>query len=382
MTLTAEQILASHKANIETLFGLTTKAFEGVEKLVELNVTASRAALTEAASHTQAVLGVKDAQELLALQASLFQPLAEKTAAYSRHLYDIASGTGAEFGKAFEAKTADAQKAFTNLVDSAAKNAPAGSETAVAVMKSAVSAANNAFESVQKAVKQASDVAEANFNAVPTPPCQRSQDSCRVRTTQALSTPRNRPSAGFTPVVSLDPLETRVSRIHFKPGSQCWQHQHTHLIAINDCLQLPGVHTKCSRVQLGSQNHLHQQIHHKAEYLCRQQQQIAGKGALPAATRLAHCLGREQQRQEDRQSIGISTWISVQRDLGLATSSLRHHHLDGGIDLNAAGASVDGSYPHGCCLLKRHMRQHSHGVRRPRADLGPKKGQPYDQGKR
>ena len=60
MTLTAEQILASHKANIETLFGLTTKAFEGVEKLVELNVTASRAALSEAATHTQAVLGVKD----------------------------------------------------------------------------------------------------------------------------------------------------------------------------------------------------------------------------------------------------------------------------------------------------------------------------------
>jgi phasin family protein len=165
MTLTAEQILASHKANIETLFGLTSKAFEGVEKLVELNVTASRAALSEAANHTQAVLGVKDAQELLALQAGLFQPLAEKTAAYSRHLYDIASGTGAEFGKAFEAQASDAQRAFTNLVDSAAKNAPAGSETAVAVMKSAVSA-NNAFESVQKAVKQASDVAEANFNAV------------------------------------------------------------------------------------------------------------------------------------------------------------------------------------------------------------------------
>ncbi len=34
------------------------------------------------------------------------------------------------------------------------------------MMKSTVSAANNAFESVQKAVKQASDMAEANFNAV------------------------------------------------------------------------------------------------------------------------------------------------------------------------------------------------------------------------
>jgi phasin family protein len=164
--LTAEQVLASQKATVETLFGLTSKAFEGVEKLVELNVTASKAALTEAAGTTQAILGVKDAQELLALQASLFQPLAEKTAAYSRHLYDIASGTGAEFGKAFEAQATDAQKKFLAVVDNAAKNAPAGSETAVAVFKSAVAAGSNALESVQKAVKQATEVAEANFNAV------------------------------------------------------------------------------------------------------------------------------------------------------------------------------------------------------------------------
>jgi phasin family protein len=164
--LTAEQVLASQKASIETLFGLTGKAFEGVEKLVELNITASKAALAEAADTTAAVLAVKDAQELLALQAALFQPLAEKTAAYSRHLYDIASGTGAEFGKAFEVQAADAQKKFLAVVDNAAKNAPAGSETAVAVFKSAVAAGNNALESVQKAVKQATDVAEANFNAV------------------------------------------------------------------------------------------------------------------------------------------------------------------------------------------------------------------------
>jgi phasin family protein len=164
--LTTEQILASHKATVETLFGLTTKAFEGVEKLVELNLTASKAALTEASSHSQAVLSVKDAQELLALQASLLQPLAEKTAAYSRHLYDIAQGTSSEFSKAIEGQSTEAQKKIAGLIESATKNAPAGSESAVAVMKSAVSAANNAFESVQKAVKQASDAAEANFKAV------------------------------------------------------------------------------------------------------------------------------------------------------------------------------------------------------------------------
>ena len=166
--LTAEQMIAAQKANIETIFGLTQKAFEGVEKLVELNVQATKAALSESANNTQAILSVKDAQELLALQANLFQPLAEKTVAYSRHLYDIASGTTAEFGKAAEAQASDTQKKFLAVVDNASKNAPAGSETAVAVMKSAVSAANNAMESVQKAVKQATEMAEANFNTVTT----------------------------------------------------------------------------------------------------------------------------------------------------------------------------------------------------------------------
>ncbi|MGD9774325.1 phasin family protein [Diaphorobacter sp.] len=166
MSLTPEQIIATQKANFETLFGLTNKAIEGIEKLVELNMTASRAALSEAASHTQALLSAKDAQELLTLQSSMLQPMAEKAVAYSRHVYEIASGTGSEFGKAFEAQSSEIQRNFSNMVETAAKNAPAGSETTVAVIKSAVSAANNAFESVQKAVKQASDVAEANFNAV------------------------------------------------------------------------------------------------------------------------------------------------------------------------------------------------------------------------
>lgn len=164
--LTAEQLLAAQKSNVETFFGLTSKAFEGVEKLIDLNVTASKLALQEAAETAQAMLSVKDAQELLALQAAMFQPLAEKTAEYSRHVYDIGAGAGAEFGKAFEDQLSESQKKFLAVVDNAAKNAPAGSETAVAVFKSAVAAGNNALESVQKAVKQAADVAEANFNAV------------------------------------------------------------------------------------------------------------------------------------------------------------------------------------------------------------------------
>lgn len=179
--LTPEQVLASQKANLETLFGLTSKAFEGVEKLVDLNMTASKAALIEAADSSKAVLSVKDAQELLALQATLFQPLAEKTASYSRHLYEIATTTSTEFGKAFEAQATDMQKKFMAAVDGAAKNAPAGSESAVAAFKTALSAGNTALESVQKAVKQASDMAQANFHAVADTATQAAKTASRAK---------------------------------------------------------------------------------------------------------------------------------------------------------------------------------------------------------
>ncbi len=179
--MTAEQVMAAHKANVETLFGLTNKAFEGVEKLVELNMQVAKAAWTEAADNTRAALSVKDAQELLALQASMLQPTAEKAAAYSRHVYDIAASTNAEVTKVAEAQVAEAQKKFAAAVDTAMKNAPAGSENAVALVKSAMAAANNAYESVSKASKQAADVAEANFQAVTSTAVKASQAASKAR---------------------------------------------------------------------------------------------------------------------------------------------------------------------------------------------------------
>ncbi len=164
--MTAEQMIAAQKANLDMLFGMTHKAFEGMEKLVELNLQVAKTTLAESAESTKAALSVKDAQELLALQAGLLQPAAEKAAAYSRHLYDIAAATNADLGKMAEAQMADAQKKFMSVVDTAVKNAPAGTENAVALVKSAVAAANNAYESVHKAAKQAAEVAEANMQAM------------------------------------------------------------------------------------------------------------------------------------------------------------------------------------------------------------------------
>ena len=163
--LTPEQIAAAQKANLETLFGLTSKAFEGVEKLVELNLQVIKSTLSESHDNAQKVFSVKDAQELLQLQASLSQPVAEKLLSYGRHLYEIAQATQSEFTKAAETQLEEHNRKILSLVDNVAKNAPAGSETAVAVFKSAISAANTTYETVHKATKQAVELAETNIAA-------------------------------------------------------------------------------------------------------------------------------------------------------------------------------------------------------------------------
>lgn len=159
----AEQIIAANQANLDALEGASKKAYAGVEKLVELNMAASKAALGESFSHAKAVMTVKTPQEFMSLQTAFFQPLAEKSTAYFQHVQAIATDAGADFTKQFEANLADAQKAIGASVDQLVKNAPAGSEAAVAAFQSALSQSQKAVETAQATIKKASATAQANF---------------------------------------------------------------------------------------------------------------------------------------------------------------------------------------------------------------------------
>ena len=166
MNYTNDQFLVNQKDSVEAFAGLSEKAFSSFEKLVELNMAAAKSMVAESLANLQALAGAKDAQAVFELQSNMIQPLAEKSASYSRHLYDIASGTGAEFTKALESTTAESQKAVTSFLENSLKNAPAGSEAAVAVFKSAIEASNNAVEAAQKTAKQAVQMVESKIGAV------------------------------------------------------------------------------------------------------------------------------------------------------------------------------------------------------------------------
>jgi phasin family protein len=164
-----EQFSNATKANFESHFALvsslTSKTFEGMEKLVDLNISAAKATLEESSAAARQLLQAKDPQEFFSLSAAQAQPTAEKALSYGRQLASIAAGTGAEFSKAAENQIVEANRKVISLVDEVSKNAPAGSESYIAAVKTAISNANAGYEQFTKTAKQAVEAMETNFNA-------------------------------------------------------------------------------------------------------------------------------------------------------------------------------------------------------------------------
>jgi phasin family protein len=162
----AEKFAATGKVNLDAAQALATKAHASVEKLVDLNMATAKTALSDSIENTKAVLGAKDPQAFAALASDLSKPLAEKSTAYVQEFQKIVAGASEEFTKAAQASMADVQKGFTILLENATKNAPAGTESAVAFFNQAMSASQNAFKTAQTSAQQAIEAAQSNFTAV------------------------------------------------------------------------------------------------------------------------------------------------------------------------------------------------------------------------
>jgi phasin family protein len=182
MSTFQEQFSAATKTNLESqlalLTALTGKAFESVEKVIELNMNVAKAALEESTSNARQLLAAKDAQEFIALTSSQVQPNADKATSYSREVMTIVSGLQAEVTKAAENQIGEHSRKLASLVDEVSKSAPAGSENVVAFMKTAIANANAGYEQLTKSTKQAVETMGANMNNAAT---QMSQAASKAR---------------------------------------------------------------------------------------------------------------------------------------------------------------------------------------------------------
>jgi len=153
---------ALFESHIASFQALSSKIIEGTEKAIALNIAATKASLEKSFADAKLLSSAKDPQEFFSLTAAQAKPTAENLASYNRHLTDIASGIRAEFTKTAEAHFTDTKSKITALVENVSKSAPAGSEHAVAFLKSAIGNASAGYEQLTKASKQAVETVEAH----------------------------------------------------------------------------------------------------------------------------------------------------------------------------------------------------------------------------
>jgi len=161
----SNRIAEIHKQSINTFGALTRAVIDATEKLAQLNLSTGRALLNDATVAAQRVSGIKDAQELATAVTQSGQPSFDRVGGYARQVYDIVGGVGAEWTKAVEAGVEAGKRQFADVVDTVAKNAPAGSESAVAWFKSAAATAESAFDAMNRAAKQNFEATQSSIAA-------------------------------------------------------------------------------------------------------------------------------------------------------------------------------------------------------------------------
>ncbi|MFZ3321247.1 MAG: phasin family protein [Usitatibacter sp.] len=150
-------------ATMESAARFTKISMDGAERAIGLQLEYAKGTLSRATREALAISRAKDVQEFLALRTKMTESTLEGLMGYSRSLYEVAAETQSEFGKLAEERMSSFQQAVTESVDQAAKSAPAGSDVAVAAIKSSLAATTAAFDTFSKAAKHAASLADAGI---------------------------------------------------------------------------------------------------------------------------------------------------------------------------------------------------------------------------
>lgn len=163
--LDSEQIAVQGKAYASAAFELSTRLLDALAKLSELNLQAAKSGLAEGRETVEKALSATTPGELLSLNAGLVYPALQKSFAYTRHVFAIASDARGEFEKMIDAQYRRMSDDVDAFVDNARGTVPPGAEASIAALKSVIDATNKAYDTVREAGHQASKVLEDNLAA-------------------------------------------------------------------------------------------------------------------------------------------------------------------------------------------------------------------------
>ena len=157
-----DQFAAANEAAIEQFAYFAKLSLGNIEKFTELGLGAARESVTQATRHAQSLAGARDVNEAFAINSAAVEPAMKRAYTYSRTAYETAAASSDEVKRVLEQNTAQLNKAAIAALEEALKYAPAGSESVVSNLKTAIAAAQSAYDNMTTINKQIYDSVEKN----------------------------------------------------------------------------------------------------------------------------------------------------------------------------------------------------------------------------
>jgi len=162
MSFNTQELTQLGKNQFEQALRLSSIMLSSAERLTSLQLDLARKMLADQTQTFKNLAEIKDQQGLVEFQASLAQPTIDQAFGVARSVYDAAVQTQNELSQFIEQQVQENKQASLSVLDSIAKNAPPGAETAIDTLRNVVNQSSSTLESAAKTAKKVgTEIAEA-----------------------------------------------------------------------------------------------------------------------------------------------------------------------------------------------------------------------------
>lgn len=155
-----DQFTAANEAAIAQFSQFAEMSLSNMEKLAQLSLSATRESVEQVTSHAQALAGARDVSEFIAMNSAAVEPVVKRAYAFSRSAFETAAETNSVMKNTFEKQAAEYNRVTVAALEEAFKYAPTGSEAVVDNMKTAMAAAQSAYNNFASINRQIYDTVE------------------------------------------------------------------------------------------------------------------------------------------------------------------------------------------------------------------------------
>lgn len=155
-----DQFSAANEAAITQFNQFAQLSLANFEKLAGISLNAARDSVAQVTEHAQSLAGARDMHEVIAINSAAVEPAMKRAYAASRTAYETVTAANEQMKRAFEKQAAELNKATAAALEEVSKYAPAGSESVIGNMKTAMAAAQSAYNNAVTINKQFYDTVE------------------------------------------------------------------------------------------------------------------------------------------------------------------------------------------------------------------------------